>query len=123
MRFVIFTHSLISDWNHGNAHFLRGIATELVERGHDVRLFEPRDGWSLRNLIAENGQSAVAGFEQAYPKIRSVFYDLEALDVDKHSIAATFCNHEELPRSLQLKYGVAQLQGLCGRIFRSSGCP
>ena len=23
------------------------------------------------------------------------------LDVDKHSIAATFCNHEELLRSLQ----------------------
>jgi hypothetical protein len=34
MRFVIFTHSLVSDWNHGNAHFLRGIATELVKRGH-----------------------------------------------------------------------------------------
>ena len=26
MRFVIFTHSLVSDWNHGNAHFLRGFA-------------------------------------------------------------------------------------------------
>ena len=44
MRFVIFTHSLVSDWNHGNAHFLRGFATTLVERGHDVRIFEPRDG-------------------------------------------------------------------------------
>ena len=33
MRFVIFTHSLVSDWNHGNAHFLRGIATELLELG------------------------------------------------------------------------------------------
>ena len=26
----LFTHSLVSDWNHGNAHFLRGIATELL---------------------------------------------------------------------------------------------
>ena len=33
MRFVIFTHSLVSDWNHGNAHFLRGIARELIEQG------------------------------------------------------------------------------------------
>ena len=41
MRFVIFTHSLISDWNHGNAHFLRGFATELQTRGHDVAIFEP----------------------------------------------------------------------------------
>ena len=23
---VIFCHSLVSDWNHGNAHFLRGVA-------------------------------------------------------------------------------------------------
>ena len=25
MRFVYFTHSLASCWNHGNAHFLRGV--------------------------------------------------------------------------------------------------
>ena len=34
MRIAMFYHSLASDWNHGNAHFLRGIATELIERGH-----------------------------------------------------------------------------------------
>ena len=36
MRIVMFYHSLLSDWNHGNAHFLRGVATELVCRGHTV---------------------------------------------------------------------------------------
>ena len=36
-----FAHSLVSDWNHGNAHFLRGIVRELQARGHEVRLFEP----------------------------------------------------------------------------------
>jgi spore maturation protein CgeB len=81
MRFVIFTHSLISDWNHGNAHFLRGIATELVTRGHDVQIFEPRNGWSLRNLIAEKGDAAIAEFQQAYPLLRSTFYDEETLDL------------------------------------------
>ena len=30
MRFVYFTHSLASCWNHGNAHFLRGVLRELV---------------------------------------------------------------------------------------------
>jgi spore maturation protein CgeB len=30
MRVVIFCHSLVSDWNHGNAHFLRGVARELL---------------------------------------------------------------------------------------------
>lgn len=42
MRIVFFVHSLLSDWNHGNAHFLRGVASELTSRGHDGRVFEPR---------------------------------------------------------------------------------
>jgi spore maturation protein CgeB len=62
MRFVYFTHSLVSDWNHGNAHFLRGIVRELTSRGHEVQLFEPRDSWSLQNLIADQGAEAVARF-------------------------------------------------------------
>jgi spore maturation protein CgeB len=82
VRFVVFTHSLLSDWNHGNAHFLRGVATELVAAGHDVRIFEPRDGWSLQNLLRESGSSPLGGFEAAYPLLRTNFYDLEALDLD-----------------------------------------
>ena len=31
------------------------------------------------------------------------------LDVDKHSIAVTFCNHEGLLRSVRLAYSAAQL--------------
>ncbi len=50
MRVVMFYHSLASDWNHGNAHFLRGVARELGRRGHDVRVYEPLDGWSATNL-------------------------------------------------------------------------
>ena len=82
MRFVIFTHSLISDWNHGNAHFVRGVSSELVHRGHDVRIFEPRDGWSLGHLIRERGKGVIHDFERAYPSIRSTLYDLESLDLD-----------------------------------------
>jgi spore maturation protein CgeB len=83
MRFVIFTHSLVSDWNHGNAHFLRGFATELVERGHDVRIFEPEDGWSRANLVAHHGTAAIAEFARIYPRIRSRFYRLETLDLQR----------------------------------------
>ena len=39
MKFVLFYHSLLSDWNHGNAHFLRGIASELLARGHHVGIY------------------------------------------------------------------------------------
>lgn len=73
----MFYHSLVSDWNHGNAHFLRGIASELIARGHEVRVFEPRRGWSLGNLLADQGTRVLAEFHRRYPDITSQFYDLE----------------------------------------------
>jgi spore maturation protein CgeB len=79
MRIAFFVHSLLSDWNHGNAHFLRGVATELAARGHDLRVFEPRDGWSLENLLADHGDDAVEGFRAAYPGLESTRYDLGGL--------------------------------------------
>jgi spore maturation protein CgeB len=75
VRVDLFYHSLVSDWNHGNAHFLRGIAMELLERGHDVRIYEPRDGWSRANLVAEYGTAPLAAFKRAFPHLRSVLYD------------------------------------------------
>jgi spore maturation protein CgeB len=106
MRFVIFSHSLISDWNHGNAHFLRGVATELVESGHEVRVFEPRDGWSLKNLRAEHGDAPLAEFEAAYPLIRSEFYDLDTLDLDRALDGAdVVIVHEWNPHDLVRRVG------------------
>jgi spore maturation protein CgeB len=83
LRFVIFTHSLVSDWNHGNAHFLRGLATELMAREHEVSIYEPSDGWSRQNLLQQFGTSAVEDFKQAYPHLRSHLYDLSSLDLDR----------------------------------------
>ena len=82
MRFVIFAHSLVSDWNHGNAHFLRGIATDLTERSHRVDIYEPLDGWSRQNLLLESvGEQAIRDFEAAYPSIRSQFYDERTIEL------------------------------------------
>jgi len=83
VRFVIFTHSLVSDWNHGNAHFLRGIASELVNRNNRVRILEPADGWSRENLLVQHGEGAIAAFENAYPSIRSETYEEADLDLDE----------------------------------------
>ncbi len=84
MKIVYFSHSLLSDWNHGNAHFLRGVASELVERGHDVQVFEPRDAWSVQNLVQENGKNALEEFRQFYPQLAnsSTRYDLQTLNLD-----------------------------------------
>jgi spore maturation protein CgeB len=83
MRVALFYHSLVSDWNHGNAHFLRGVAAELQWRGHDVRIFEPEDSWSRLNLLAERGLDAIAAFEHAFPTLRSFRYDVDHLNVEE----------------------------------------
>jgi spore maturation protein CgeB len=82
VRFVLFYHSLVSDWNHGNAHFLRGVLRELQACGHEAVVCEPRDGWSRRNLVAEQGPRPTAEFAAAFPDLRALEYDLETLDLD-----------------------------------------
>lgn len=82
MRFALFYHSLISDWNHGNAHFLRGVASELIARRHDVRVFEPANAWSVQNLVADHGEAAIAAFHAAFPGLESRRYD-HTLDLDE----------------------------------------
>jgi spore maturation protein CgeB len=83
MRVVVFCHSLVSDWNHGNAHFLRGVTAELLDRGHDVRVYEPRDAWSRQNLVDAHGEAAVRTVREAFPRMRSRQYDLATLDLDE----------------------------------------
>jgi len=74
VKIVYFTHSLSSCWNHGNAHFLRGILAELIARGHDVHVHEPRDAWSLKNLLADAGEMGLAPYRAAYPQLHSAAY-------------------------------------------------
>ena len=75
MRFVLFCHSLVSDWNHGNAHFLRGVARDLLRRGHDVEVYEPTGGWSLGNLTADHGDRPFDEFAETFPDLTPRFYD------------------------------------------------
>lgn len=76
----IFAHSWISDWNHGNAHFLRGLASELASMGHDVRCYEPLNSWSMSNLFLEglaHVTSAFLTFRKAFPMLDVRFYEPE----------------------------------------------
>lgn len=83
MKLVMFCHSLRSDWNHGNAHFLRGVCSEWIARGHRVDVYEPREAWSVQNLERDHGPEALAGYETAYPELSSTRYVLEDLDLDR----------------------------------------
>lgn len=83
MRIVMFYHSLLSDWSHGHAHFLRGVVSELLARGHDVAVYEPAGGWSLSNLLLDQSEMAIIDFQRAYPGLQSWFYDPATLDLER----------------------------------------
>ena len=69
MKIVYFSHSLLSCWNHGNAHFLRGVLRELALGGHEVRPMEPVGSWSLASLLEDHGEEGLAPFRAAYPEL------------------------------------------------------
>ncbi len=77
MRVVVFAHSLVSCWNHGNAHFLRGVVREFVARGDEVTVIEPADSWSRLNLLADHGSGAAERFAADFPGLSSVFMDAD----------------------------------------------
>ena len=83
MRVVYFSHSLVSDWNHGNAHFLRGVVAELQDRGHDVTVFEPAGGWSRANLEREHGERPLHEFRRAFPGLAARDYTSGTLGLER----------------------------------------
>ena len=68
-------HSLRSDWNNGNAHFLRGLLRALGAIGHHVSIFEPETEWSLENLQAEPlGSQSLRDFSTTYTDLNIETY-------------------------------------------------
>jgi spore maturation protein CgeB len=115
----MFYHSLVSDWNHGNAHFLRGVAGELQRRGHRVIVLEPANSWSREHLVREHGTGAIKGFHRAYPDLRSIQYEAGTLDLDRvldgadlvlvhewndHSLVESIGRHRAVNRGYRLLF-------------------
>jgi spore maturation protein CgeB len=76
LRIAYFAHSLRSDWNNGNAHFLRGLMREMRTLGHDAVVFEPGTAWSIENLLLEpRGPKSLLQFAELYPELRIELYD------------------------------------------------
>lgn len=77
LKFRFFAHSWVSDWNHGNAHFLRGLVRELIRMGHEVRCYEELGSWSLTNLVRQEKDKAIEAIDQfrkVYREIDVRFY-------------------------------------------------
>jgi len=121
MKFVLFYHSLISDWNHGNAHFLRGVVSELIARGHRVDVYEPAEGWSLKNLLEEQGAHAIATFRNAYPELMSRFYTADSLNLDAALEGADVCIvHEWNDPQLIKEIGISAAAAGCRALFHDT---
>lgn len=102
----MFYHSLIADWNQGNAHFLRGVVSELLSREHQVSVYESKDAWSLQNIVAEYGNEPIEKFYAAYPGLDSKRYDLKTLDLNEALDGADLVIvHEWSDRDLVAKIG------------------
>jgi spore maturation protein CgeB len=111
MRVVMFYHSLASDWNHGNAHFLRGVVAELQARGHDVRVLEPADGWSRSQLEREHGTAAITAFRERFPSLTSRTYGPGLPELDRELADAELVivhewNTPELVRAIGAHHAV-----------------
>ncbi len=81
LKIRFFAQSWVSDWNHGNAHFLRGLARALVRLGHDVICYEQLGNWSLSSLVKQEGERAIDAiddFRRKYPELDVHFYNNDA---------------------------------------------
>ncbi len=75
LRISYFAHSLRSDWNNGNAHFLRGLLRALECQGAEVTAYEPESAWSIENLRAEReGERALDAFTAEFSDLNIQTY-------------------------------------------------
>ena len=98
LAIAFFVHSIRSDWNNGNAHFLRGLARALGDgvpsanmsppvsyQGHSVTILEQEDNWSTVNMSSETkGQASLQQFGRVYPDLRIVCYAPDLGVLRKH---------------------------------------
>jgi spore maturation protein CgeB len=111
MRFLFYTHSLVSDWNHGNAHFLRGVMRELRALGHEASALEPASGWSRANLLAEQGHAAIERFGADFPGLHSRTYGPDFPHETALAEADVVVVHEWTDPSLVARIGRARQAG------------
>jgi spore maturation protein CgeB len=116
MKIVVFTHSLVSDWSHGNAHFVRGLIRALAARGHSVSGCERWRSWSADNLYEDHGPGPMVEFARIFPDLDlRVYGDWER----------AFDDVETLTRGADLvlvhEFNEPELVGILGQIRHRRG--
>ena len=84
LHLTYLTHSLRSDWNNGNAHFLRGLLASMHRLGHTVEVLEPEHEWSINNLRDEpEGRRSLDDFARRYPDLPIRTYSAHLSDLEQ----------------------------------------
>ncbi len=105
MRIVFFCRSLLKDWSHGSAHFLRGVAVELQARQHDVKVYHPTDGSGSERHTGVFDMELPA-FRRVYPSLSSKPVDLNTVRLDDALDGADLVLvHESTPHGLVAQIG------------------
>lgn len=116
MRIVLFAHSVVSDWSHGNAHFLRGLMRALQRRGHEVVACERWRNWSTDQLFEDHGAGPIVEFARRYPDLRIRVYGHWDTILDEV---------DELTRGVDLvlvhEFNEPELVGAVGHVRRRRG--
>jgi spore maturation protein CgeB len=111
MKAVFFCHAFSSCWNNGNAHFLRGVTREIARLGHEVVVYEPRDGWSRTNALQDGGESILLEAATLIPGVTVRGYEGQP-DLDEALQGADFVLvHEWNPPGLIAQIGRRRAAG------------
>lgn len=104
LQIAYFAHSVRSDWNNGNAHFLRGLLRSIQDLGHRITVFEPETAWSIENLRAEPlGDHSLIRFAERYSDLCIHTYaETDSLEIwqERLSDADAVLLHEWNPPAL-----------------------
>jgi spore maturation protein CgeB len=116
VKIVLFVHSVVSDWNNGHAHFLRGLMSALMGDGHEVTACEVRRNWSTENLFQDHGTAPIVELARRFPQIRFELYE---------GGAELLTEVERLTRGAELvivhEFNLPELVGAVGHVRRRRG--
>lgn len=117
MKIVYFTHSVMSCWKHGNAHFVRGVLKELRKAGHQVLACEPASGWSRANLLRDHGEEPIFAFRKIFPQIDVATYETREQAEALASDADVVIVHEWTEPALIAALGRRRARGAGFQLF------
>ncbi len=82
MQFIVFTRFMVPYCNQANTQFLRGVASDLIRRHHDVKIVALTTGRKEISLLQDSTEQSTADFRRAYPLLDGTFSDEPTLDLD-----------------------------------------